>query len=52
MSLCARPDGIIGKQLASAATRQSNSTGFLTAIISAMASSSSCGFSARKPTQP
>src|SRR5437868_3159586 len=33
ISLCALPDGIIGKQLASAATRQSKNTGPLVSII-------------------
>src|SRR5690242_9877762 len=52
ISLCALPDGIIGKQFSSAATRQSNSTGFLTLIISLIAPSRSEGFVACKPTQP
>src|SRR5690606_41076497 len=52
ISLCAFPDGIIGKQLASVATRQSNRTGLSTAIISLMQSSSSSGLSQRMPWQP
>ena len=52
ISLCALPDGIIGKQLASAATRQSKITGFFTAIIAAIASSSSPGLSQRMPWAP
>src|SRR3981189_342660 len=43
ISLCALPDGIIGKQFSSAATRQSNSTGFFTLIISLIAPSRSPG---------
>ena len=50
MLLCASPEGIIGKQLATLCTRQSNSTGLSTSIISLIASSSSLGFSARMPT--
>ena len=52
ISLCALPDGIIGKQLARLATRQSKITGRSTLIISLMAASSSAGFSARMPTAP
>ena len=44
ISLCALPEGIIGKQFSSAATRQSNSTGRLTLIISLIAPSRSPGF--------
>src|SRR5262249_3618593 len=52
ISLCALPDGIIGKQFSSAATRQSNSTGFLTLIISLIASSRSPGLIAWMPCAP
>ena len=52
ISLCALPDGIIGKQLASAATRQSKMTGPLVSIIARIASSSSAGSSQRMPVQP
>src|SRR4051794_8726682 len=52
ISLCALPDGIIGKQFSSAATRQSNSTGRLTLIISLSAPSRSPGLIACRPTQP
>src|SRR5258705_13505864 len=52
ISLCGLPDGIIGKQLASAATRQSKITGFFTVIISLIASSSSAGLSQRIPWPP
>src|SRR6185369_15561024 len=52
ISLCALPDGIIGKQFSSAATRQSNSTGRLIEIISLIAPSRSPGLIARRPTQP
>ena len=49
MSLCALPEGIIGKQLASAATRQSKITGPLVSTILVMASSRSAGLSQRMP---
>src|ERR1700733_6251947 len=52
ISLCALPEGIIGKQFSSAATRQSNSTGRLTLIISFMAPSRSDGLCTWMPTQP
>src|SRR5947209_8465980 len=52
ISLCALPEGIIGKQFSSAATRQSNSTGRLTLIISLIAPSRSPGLVACRPTQP
>src|SRR5277367_2481748 len=52
ISLCALPDGIIGKQFSSAATRQSNSTGRLTEIISLIAPSRSPGLIACRPTHP
>src|SRR5262249_34587449 len=52
ISLCALPEGIIGKQFSSAATRQSNSTGRLTEIISLIAPSRSEGLMALNPTQP
>ena len=50
ISLCARPDGIIGKQFSFGSTTQSNSTGLSTSIISLMAWSRSPGFSQRMPT--
>src|SRR4051812_32343789 len=46
ISLWALPEGIIGKQFSSAATRQSNSTGRLTPIISLIAPSRSPGLMA------
>src|SRR6185437_15828046 len=49
ISLCARPDGIIGKQFSFGSTTQSNSTGLSTSIISVMAWSRSPGFSQRMP---
>src|SRR5205814_10163272 len=52
ISLWALPEGIIGKQFSSAATRQSNSTGRLTLIISLIAPSRSPGLIACRPTQP
>src|SRR5262249_53759135 len=51
ISLCALPDGIIGKQFSSAATRQSNSTGRFTEIISLIAPSGTEGLIAQMPTQ-
>src|SRR5262249_39239576 len=50
ISLCARPDGIIGKQFSVLSTTQSNRTGFFTLIISLIAPSRSPGFSQRMPT--
>src|SRR5262249_8509403 len=47
ISLWARPDGIIGKQFSAGSTTQSKMTGFLTSIISLIASSSSPGLSQR-----
>src|SRR5262249_43891336 len=52
ISLCALPDGIIGKQFSLGSTTQSNSTGRLTLIISMILSSSSLGLVARIPTAP
>src|SRR5215467_1155997 len=49
ISLCARPDGIIGKQFSLGSTTQSNSTGLSTAIISLIARSRSAGFWQRMP---
>src|SRR5262245_2970338 len=49
ISLCARPEGIIGKQFSLGSTTQSNSTGLSTVIISLMARSRSPGFSQRMP---
>src|SRR4051812_33246053 len=47
ISLCAAPDGIIGKIFSAGSTRQSNSTGRLVLIISRMAPSTSDGLVAR-----
>src|SRR5690242_4357396 len=52
ISLWALPEGIIGKQFSSAATRQSNSTGFFTEIISLIAPSRSPGLLTCRPTPP
>src|SRR5690606_14316799 len=52
ISLCALPDGIIGKQLARGATRESKITVLSTSVIAWSAASRSPGFSQRMPWQP
>ncbi len=47
-----RPTGSSDSSSPSGSTRQSNSTGRFTSIISMILSSSSAGLSARRPTQP
>src|SRR5262245_53474268 len=49
ISLCARPDGIIGKQFSLGSTTQSNSTGLSTSLVSLIARSRSPGFTQRIP---
>ncbi len=50
ISLCARPDGIMGKQFSFGSTTQSKITGRFTSIISRIAPSRSPGRSQRMPT--
>src|SRR5438105_15939823 len=50
ISLCARPDGIMGKQFSVGSTTQSKITALSTEIISLIAASRSPGFSQRMPT--
>ncbi len=52
ISLCAAPDGIIGKQFSVLSTRMSAMTARSTEIISLMTSSNSPTDLARRPTAP